>query len=437
MALSVVQHKSAILGSGTPGSITLTSTPTVGNLIVVLMHCNLLSASIVQNTTDWTEFENPNTGGFKYGSGVYRYVQGGDTSTLPVLWTVGTTYWAYEVYEISGVSGVFSTDVPLHNSITTNSAGTSLAASGTLTTTRAGAIALVGVGQYNGNTDPTLSAGWTRDEFGHNNSNYGSQVSGEQTGLSSGTGITATVSFTTSSNPMDLIMLVIQLPPVTTLAVTTAGYIYTPQSILLKTIRKIALTATAYVLSAKSISLFAGKRIIVDHGAYLVAAQNIRPEHFRTFKVDGQSYQIIPYDLNLTVNFHRHMYFSEMRDGAFRDWHAAKNTDFTSFFNTCQSLDTPNLKTQVPYVYTFLRDGGATDQSAFLTVQWDWADDDTSVRVQTPTQIYRYRNGYLTAVTKNKIRGKGRSYHMKFTSDPGKDFDVLGWVVFYDQNANQ
>lgn len=394
MTLAIVQHQSAINGSNIPGSITLSSTPTAGNLIILFLHCNASRSSVTKNTTDWIEFEDSNNGTTDYGSGVYRYVQSGDTTTLPVLWTAGTTYWAYEIYEISGVTGVFANDVPLHNSTFSATNVTALSSPGTLTVTASGSIALVGAGQYDGATNPTIDAAWTRDEFGNNLSNFGSNVSGHQASLAPGTAITATVTFTNNQSPSNLIMLVVQPSVAKKLVIDTVSYTYTPQSLILHRTRTV-------------------------------------------FVVSTQSYLVTPTDIGLNPNFHRHMYFSEFNNGDFIDWHTVKDTDFSSFFDTCQSLDSPNLKTQVPYVYTFLKDGAPTDQSALLTVEWDWANDDTSVRVTDPIQLYRYRNGFLTSISKNKIRGKGRSYHMRFDSEAGKNFDILGWVIFYDQNAQQ
>lgn len=214
--LAIVQHKSAINGSSVPGAVTLAAPPTPGNLIVMFLHTNTLASLVTKNTTDWTEFENVISSTSQVGSGLYRYAQLGDTATLPVLWTAGATYWAYDVYEISGVSGVFATDAIGHNQVTTATPTTNVTSltSGTITTTLPNALALLGAGQYNGNADPTLSAGWTRDEFGHNNVNYGSDVGGSQAVAASGTGISATVTFTTNSAPADLIVLVLQAPTV-------------------------------------------------------------------------------------------------------------------------------------------------------------------------------------------------------------------------------
>lgn len=214
--LAIVQHKSAINGNSIPGAVTLAAPPTPGNLIVMFLHTNTLASLVTKNTTGWTEFESVVSSTSQVGSGVYRYAQLGDTATLPALWTAGSTYWAYDVYEISGVSGVFATDAVGHNKTTTATPTTNVTslASAAVVTTLPNALALLGAGQYNGNADPTLSVGWARDEFGHNNTNYGSDVGGSQAIAASGASVSATVTFTTNSAPADLILLVLQAPTV-------------------------------------------------------------------------------------------------------------------------------------------------------------------------------------------------------------------------------
>lgn len=214
--LAIVQHKSAINGNTVPGAVTLAAPPTAGNLIVMFLHTNVLASLVTKNTTGWTEFENVVSSTSQVGSGLYRYAQLGDTATLPALWTAGSTYWAYAVYEISGVSGVFAADALGHNQTTTATPTTNVTGltSAAIVTTLPNALALLGAGQYNGNADPTLSVGWTRDEFGHNNTNYGSDVGGSQAVAASGASVSVTVSFTTNSASADLILLVLQAPTV-------------------------------------------------------------------------------------------------------------------------------------------------------------------------------------------------------------------------------
>lgn len=211
MALAVVQHASDIRPNEVPGAITLGSAPTLGDLVVVFMHCNTSIGSVTVNTSGWTVFEDVNNLTQQLGFGLYRYVQPGDTSTLPVLWSAGSTYWAYEVYEISGVTGVFAADIPHHSSTFTGPTTpvTSLTLAG-IATGSVNALALCGAGQYDGNHTPTLSGGWTVDESGHNVSNYGSQVGGSQTAPSPGTSVGVTASFTDSSDPADLILAIVE-----------------------------------------------------------------------------------------------------------------------------------------------------------------------------------------------------------------------------------
>jgi hypothetical protein len=79
-----------------------------------------------------------------------------------------------------------------------------------------------------------------------------------------------------------------------------------------------------------------------------------------------------------------------------------------------------------------------------LQCRWDWADNTSAGKWGTPQQIYRHRrlytpmspsdtfdDGQPIIVTKNKIRGRGRSMHLKFSSGAGKDTWLLGWQVLY------
>ena len=50
-------------------------------------------------------------------------------------------------------------------------------------------------------------------------------------------------------------------------------------------------------------------------------------------------------------------------------------------------------------------------------------------------QVYKYRNGYLTSISRNKVRGRGRALQLRYTSEAGKDFDLLGWGIVYLKNT--
>lgn len=134
-----------------------------------------------------------------------------------------------------------------------------------------------------------------------------------------------------------------------------------------------------------------------------------------------------------------HAYFSALQDPTFTDWGStdSEGVAFDSFFNSCQSLDNPDYKTQVPYVYSFLEEGTADDTGAFLKVIWDWQDPTDTLRVTPEDQVYKYHNGYLVGVRKTRVRGRGRSVHVYYSNDGTKDFNIKGWVIFYSQNEGQ
>lgn len=199
--VAVVQHTFKISNSGTPGSITLGSAPTVGNLIVVFVSWSEADRALPTiNTTDWTQFIDVVSGSNHPAWALYRYAQFGDTTALPVLATGGATaYWGATVYEISGVTGTFATDMESHAGVVSaGSASTSTISS--LATASPNALVLSHGGQYNGGTNPSISGtgSWTTDETHNNNSNFGSVACAHQTIAGSGTAITATWNFTGS-----------------------------------------------------------------------------------------------------------------------------------------------------------------------------------------------------------------------------------------------
>lgn len=212
MALAVAHHQSGIQPSTIPGSITLGWTPTPGNLVLVFLHTNIFTTNVTVNTSAWgSPLATATIATITNGMVLGRYAVGGDTSALPALWTAGTTYWAYDVFEISGVSGTTAADIQAI-SMATNTGVSTLTASAIVSAAN-NCLAICGAGQYNGSHDPTLSIGWTVDEAQHNNSNYGSTVGGEQAVASSGTSIAVTVTFGGSNSvgePNDLFLVMLQ-----------------------------------------------------------------------------------------------------------------------------------------------------------------------------------------------------------------------------------
>lgn len=113
---------------------------------------------------------------------------------------------------------------------------------------------------------------------------------------------------------------------------------------------------------------------------------------------------------------------------------------------------------QALYVLVYMRrtetaidsDGNAVNPSScLLQGRWDWADSDASNRWSASQEVYRHRRVWLAeapgdtyddgepvVVTKNKVRGRGRSLQLKFANSADKDMQILGWAITYMGNSN-
>jgi len=83
-----------------------------------------------------------------------------------------------------------------------------------------------------------------------------------------------------------------------------------------------------------------------------------------------------------------------------------------------------------------------------MQAKWDYADHSNSSKWGRSQQVYRilqgydktpdstdFDNGFPVTMTRNKVRGKGRSLHLRFESEDGKDFDLYGWSLRYSINT--
>lgn len=148
----------------------------------------------------------------------------------------------------------------------------------------------------------------------------------------------------------------------------------------------------------------------------------------------------------------------------YADWESYDGTGiaYTSFVETgFEILDDAARKKQIVYLQPFFRqteenvffsgDDPFFDQpsSCFLTTKWDWTNSTASNKWATRTQVYRLRNvpfveptdtaldtGHKIVTTRNRVRGQGRALQFRFEcNEIGKNFDLLGWQVFYQGNT--
>lgn len=82
--------------------------------------------------------------------------------------------------------------------------------------------------------------------------------------------------------------------------------------------------------------------------------------------------------------------------------------------------------------------------SVTMQARWDWSDNSSAGKWGTAQQVYRHPRMYLptgpddtfddgqpVVVSRNKVRGRGRSLHLKFTAGVGKNAWLIGWTTNY------
>lgn len=129
------------------------------------------------------------------------------------------------------------------------------------------------------------------------------------------------------------------------------------------------------------------------------------------------------------------------------DW---KNFDaigatFDSFIMTGFELNDDAMRSkQIVYMFVHFRrtedEEGFNPSSCKMTARWDWAGDRTTRRWSNEVEVYRLplnpNHTTEVVVSKNKVRGHGKSVQFRFgTDEPGRTFDLLGWSVAYSGNT--
>ena len=145
---------------------------------------------------------------------------------------------------------------------------------------------------------------------------------------------------------------------------------------------------------------------------------------------------------------------SKYSDNTFMDWKAADGTGitFSSYLVTGYELFGDIMrKKQIPYLFLYLEQteksfsASGSDfildnqSSCYVQSQWNWANSAASgnwgtafqayriLRLPTPTGAGAWDSGNSMVVTKNKLRGSGKTLSLKIYSETKKDMRLLGW----------
>ena len=137
---------------------------------------------------------------------------------------------------------------------------------------------------------------------------------------------------------------------------------------------------------------------------------------------------------------------------SFNDTSTREGVPYESYFTTGYNIaGESDSKKDIVYLTTQLsRTEDAYDETSLanrsscqMQIRWDYENTSYSGKWTNPVQIYRANRlfaptledpnydhrGLPVVTTKHKVRGNGRAIQIKFTSEPGKNFEVLGWSM--------
>jgi hypothetical protein len=139
---------------------------------------------------------------------------------------------------------------------------------------------------------------------------------------------------------------------------------------------------------------------------------------------------------------------------SFTDWATSSHPGYSydSYFTTGYNIagESDGIKDIVYLTTQLSRTEDAYDETSLanrsscqMQIRWDYENNSYSGKWTKPVQIYRSNRifaptledpnydhrGLPVVTTKHKVRGNGRAIQIKFTSEPGKNFEVLGWSM--------
>lgn len=152
--------------------------------------------------------------------------------------------------------------------------------------------------------------------------------------------------------------------------------------------------------------------------------------------------------------------FAEFQDRGFIDWETFDSTgvNYKSFLETGDDIVGDLItEKEANVVYIFFKStetgfitnpvtGGldfANPSGCFMQGMWHWTDSAGAGKWSDSQQIYRLANwipggtgdtfdfGFDVVQATEQIRGKGRALRLRFDSEDGKDFHLLGWGIVY------
>jgi hypothetical protein len=140
-------------------------------------------------------------------------------------------------------------------------------------------------------------------------------------------------------------------------------------------------------------------------------------------------------NIKLTVTNDSDLFYAEHRQETYLDWDDfGSEQDYDSYFVTGYKLEGQAMRFFQPnyiIVYSEIED----DASCFMQGLFDFTTSGNSGKWSTPQQIYSALSDRSESYTRRKVRGKGRALQLKFYSETGKPFTIIGWALWVTGNA--
>jgi hypothetical protein len=120
----------------------------------------------------------------------------------------------------------------------------------------------------------------------------------------------------------------------------------------------------------------------------------------------------------------------------YTDWdEVSGGDDYDSYFTSGYSLDGSAVN-NIQSNYLFVYCNTEASSSVYVQSVFDWTTDASTGRWSTPQQGYKAnRSNYGVKVAKLKARGHGKAIQVRFTSQSGMPFNIIGWTMFETMNS--
>jgi hypothetical protein len=131
--------------------------------------------------------------------------------------------------------------------------------------------------------------------------------------------------------------------------------------------------------------------------------------------------------------------WSEETDSTnYKDWFTSDSTgvDYTSYIIAGYRIESGG-QTDFQNNYFWLYCNTETNSSVKVRGQWDFSNAVTSKRWSNEQEGYNSSNETDRDVVEQrlKIRGRGKAIQMRYESDTGKPFNIIGWSFYITGNT--